>query len=698
MTLSRKNANLAQAINVNSNAIEDTILIPSSNIVNLSGIFTATSGNFINSLTVNSTGVSISGHTHTSSDISNFNSSVSGLLPTIANSGDNRVLTSTGGSVGVNAESNLTFNGNLLSVTGSGSFSNNVTASGFVRSGGTSSQFLKADGSIDSTAYTTNVGTVTSVAALTLGTTGTDVTSTVATNTTTPVITLNIPTASASNRGVLSSTDWTTFNNKQATLSNPVTGTGTTSYLPKWTSSSGIGNSLIFDNGTGVAIGTTTPNANLTVYSTIYGAPSSGNKGAFNIAFGNTNGLSLGTYSTAPYSNYIQSMGTAGTTYPLALNPIGGNVGINTVDPSGKFHIESVVSNNSYVLLSSPGNVIKTHIGVGNSDSVPFLASINNIQLASGIYGWGFFDRATDGNVHIQRKGGDTSWSSVMMMDRSNGNVGIGISSPSQKLHVSGVIRSTSYITSDTEFRLNNATFSRVATMDGGGGFAGGYNVYLSGSTPKHSVSGSISSYYYYSDGTIRFYTNSSQSADTNASERLRITSAGNVGIGTATPSQALQVGPTTPIGSTPYALINGLRIGGGDTSNTIWNGNRDISITRDSGGKIYICRNSVPTVGMSVDTTTGDVGIGTITPGAKLHVAGDVLATGSFIAGSGSAGNPSFEFTGDPDTGLFSPAANTIALATSGVERLRINSIGNIGIGTSNPSHTLHVAEWILD
>jgi len=57
-------------------------------------------------------------------------------------------------------------------------------------------------------------GTVTSVAALTLGTTGTDLTSTVADGTTTPVITLNVPTASASNRGVLSSADWTTFNNK----------------------------------------------------------------------------------------------------------------------------------------------------------------------------------------------------------------------------------------------------------------------------------------------------------------------------------------------------------------------------------------------------------------------------------------------------------------------------------------------------
>ena len=61
-------------------------------------------------------------------------------------------------------------------------------------------------------------GTVTSVAALTLGTTGTDLSSTVATNTTTPVITLNVPTASAANRGVLSSADWTTFNGKQAAL------------------------------------------------------------------------------------------------------------------------------------------------------------------------------------------------------------------------------------------------------------------------------------------------------------------------------------------------------------------------------------------------------------------------------------------------------------------------------------------------
>jgi hypothetical protein len=62
-------------------------------------------------------------------------------------------------------------------------------------------------------------GTVTNVSALTLGTTGTDLSSTVANPTTTPVITLNVPTASATNRGALSSTDWSTFNNKVTSVS-----------------------------------------------------------------------------------------------------------------------------------------------------------------------------------------------------------------------------------------------------------------------------------------------------------------------------------------------------------------------------------------------------------------------------------------------------------------------------------------------
>jgi hypothetical protein len=85
------------------------------------------------------------------------------------------------------------------------------------------------NGYLSSTDWTTfnskGNGTVTSVSALTLGTTGTDLSSTVANGTTAPVITLNVPTASATNRGALSSTDWSTFNSKAGLASPTFTGT-----------------------------------------------------------------------------------------------------------------------------------------------------------------------------------------------------------------------------------------------------------------------------------------------------------------------------------------------------------------------------------------------------------------------------------------------------------------------------------------
>jgi hypothetical protein len=83
---------------------------------------------------------------------------------------------------------------------------------------GTNVSIVNGDGSITINATDAFTGTVTSVAALTLGTTGTDLSSTVANPTTTPVITLNVPTASATNRGALSPSDWSTFNSKEPAI------------------------------------------------------------------------------------------------------------------------------------------------------------------------------------------------------------------------------------------------------------------------------------------------------------------------------------------------------------------------------------------------------------------------------------------------------------------------------------------------
>ena len=114
-----------------------------------------------------------------------------------------------------NAEHDLTIaTGKLVGRTtaGTGTIEEITVGTGLLLSGGTLTS--------------TDVGgTVTSVAALTLGSTGTDLTSTVANPTTTPTITLNVPTASASNRGVLSSADWTTFNNKGSGTVTSVSGT-----------------------------------------------------------------------------------------------------------------------------------------------------------------------------------------------------------------------------------------------------------------------------------------------------------------------------------------------------------------------------------------------------------------------------------------------------------------------------------------
>ena len=100
-------------------------------------------------------------------------------------------------------------------------------------------QVLKYNGAIWINDTDANTGTVTSVAALTLGTTGVDLSSTVANSTTTPVITLNVPTASATNRGALSSTDWSTFNSKESvlTFSSPLVRTTNTISIPVATTS-----------------------------------------------------------------------------------------------------------------------------------------------------------------------------------------------------------------------------------------------------------------------------------------------------------------------------------------------------------------------------------------------------------------------------------------------------------------------------
>ena len=293
--------------------------------------------------------------------------------------------------------------GSVTGTNGFSSFSGNIANNGFTFAPNNSSyhRFIvptssNYDYTLPSASGTlalvggSGVGTVTSVAALTIGTTGTDLSSSVANSTTTPVITLNVPTASATNRGALSSADWTTFNNKQSALTNPVTGTGTTNYLPKFTGTSTIGNSAITDDGTTVTLvsralsGTSASfsgslGVNSTIRSTGQTDPTSGV------------GMEL-FYRSADTSSYIQSydrtnsawkdvriygstlyFGSQGsnnlTIASTGAATFSGNVGLGAISSYAKFNISTGDDNQMSIGTTSTGQTAAIFFADGPSTS-----------------------------------------------------------------------------------------------------------------------------------------------------------------------------------------------------------------------------------------------------------------------------------------------------------------------------------------
>jgi hypothetical protein len=100
-----------------------------------------------------------------------------------------------------------------------------------------------------------------------------------------------------------------------------------------------------------------------------------------------------------------------------------------------------------------------------------------------------------------------------------------------------------------------------------------------------------------------------------------------------------------------------------------------------------------------SVDAVFAAAGTGTsvglnVGAGKTLAVAGTLTVTGSATVefADGSAASPSITNDGDTNTGIFFPAADTIAFTEGGVESMRIDSSGNLGLGTATPSIKLDI------
>lgn len=164
-------------------------------------------------------------------------------------------------------------------------------------------------------------GTVTSVG-ITLGTSGTDIGVSGSPVTGSGAITLNVPTSSASNRGLLSSTDWSTFNSKESALTFSTGLVRTTNTITNTIATGLAGSQTIY--------GGTAANEDLTVQGTVHAT------------------------KTTSYVN---------------IQPDGGYVGIGTSTPGNAFYVHNAVANDAVVTFEGQA------IG---------LAHVNNGSIALG--------------------------------------------------------------------------------------------------------------------------------------------------------------------------------------------------------------------------------------------------------------------------------------------------------------------------
>jgi hypothetical protein len=191
----------------------------------------------------------------------------------------------------------------------------------------------------------------------------------------------------------------------QPLLTNPTTGTGTTNYVTKWTGASTLGNSSIFDNGN-VGIGTTSPALKLHVNSGGTGANSF--SGFFTDNSANQNGLAFSHLNGTSriYASYNGTASDQGLAFWTSLSNgaqfervsinANGNVGIGTTSPAAKLDVNGDIYS-------------RTGFGIYANTYSPYAG---NMTIALG---------GSGNNLLI-----------------TGGNVGIGTTSPSEKLSVAG--------------------------------------------------------------------------------------------------------------------------------------------------------------------------------------------------------------------------------------------------------------------
>jgi hypothetical protein len=436
-----------------------------------------------------------------------------------------------------------------------------------------------------------------------------------------------------------------------------VDGTGTANYVAKWSDADTITDSVIYDNGTNVGIGTTSPGARLEVKSA---APdtffadfiSSTGSGSAKI-YENSNSHPLLYMADATGTTTIV-LNSSGVSYLTSGNIIiggtadngdllqvqgtsyfDGNVGIGTVNPSSKLDISGAVKIDTDGTYGSEYGMV----GFGGTTD-GYNRIFGRTTTADGL----FLASATGRGIFFRANGGNTDHMVVI----ASGNVGIGTTSPSAKLEVNGDIAVSGdnkvYSEGDTLTLRAGGTSGTYLMVDDTVGGVGigttsiGYALDVNGDV-RASSNLYLGSYVYHNGDTNTYFgfpTNDTYAVRTNGSDILYINSSGDVGIGTTSPDRRLHVKDSAIVitkleGTNQGSLLdlvnsnasqayNGLRFTQGTT------GKMAITHIADGTTKGYVQIGNNWAAGseiLVVDGRTSNVGIGTTSPTAKLHVVG---------------------------------------------------------------------------
>lgn len=446
----------------------------------------------------------------------------------------------------------------------------------------------------------------------------------------------------------------------------PANANGTTNYVSKFTGTTTLGNSLIFDNGTNVGIGTATPVVALDFGSVtgkafhLYSA--SGDFYGMNMLQYDSQGFSTNIFSgNGGYIKFRTASGTSTQSTRMTIDPTG-NVGIGTASPSQKLHIGGV---GSAIALDTTGVAASS-----------LIRTVNDYDLS--LYcGRGTFTEAIIGSDNFRVLTSSTE----RMRITPTGNVGIGTSSPSGKLDVIGNLYTSG------EFRIGSI-------------YAG------TGTGLIKSLAGVLSLFTWGDSTNIQIGGNDVIFKPEAGSERMRLTSTGNLGIGTSSPISKLHTTGTTTIGPGVFSTPGTMQLLTGGTSPI---NNRITYSTDGTGWKFAIGKNQSGTVtDQFVIQDNGNVGIGTTTPGSILEIkAADPNLTinqTTTTSNSGikfqSGGNPIGNITTQGNNGNMNinmgPSAawgGFITFQTDTSERMRITSAGNVGIGISSPLYKTDIS-----